>query len=86
MDKHIIRKLVCYSNESEELIFEVALCKFNLSEFQREFGVDLKNPMFDCYELKKAQIPFVSMYLPKTIDIDWNFGHYSFFIESLGTE
>ena len=56
---------------------------FDLNEFQKEFGVDPCNPMYDCYEVKVANIPFLKRYLPKLVGINWDFNNYAYFVEAV---
>mgnify|MGYP003638761915 CR=1 FL=1 len=83
MEYRIIRILTCYSSVDEKIVFDAQLEGFDLNEFQKEFGVDPCNPMYDCYEVKVANIPFLKRYLPKLVGINWDFNNYAYFVEAV---
>ena len=83
MEYRLIRTLTCYSNTDEKIVFDVQIKGFELDKFQVEFGVNADNPMYDSYELKVGNIPFIKQYLPESIGINWDFNNYAYFIEAI---
>lgn len=83
MEYRLIRTLTCYSNTNEKIVFDVQLEGFELHKFQSEFGVDSNDPMYECYEVNVGNIPFLKQYIPKVVDINWDFNNYAYFIEAI---
>jgi len=83
MEYRIIRTLTCYSNSNERIVFDVQLQNFDLVEFQKEFLIDENNPMYDSYELKAKNLPFIKAFVPSTVGIYWDFNNYAYFVEAV---
>ncbi len=83
MEYRIIRTLTCYLNSNERIVFDVQLQGFDLQKFQIEFNVDSENPMYDCYEVKVVNLPFLKQYLPNIVGINWDFNNCAYFIEAV---
>ena len=81
MEYRLIRTFTCYSNTNDKVVFDVQIKDFDLEEFQIEFGVNTNNPMYDSYEIKAGNLPFIKQYLPESISINWDFNNYAYFIE-----
>lgn len=62
MEYKLIRTLTCYSNSDERIAFDVQLEKFDLAGFQKEFGIEENNPMYDSYEVKVKNVPFIKSF------------------------
>ncbi len=83
MEYRLIRTLTCYSNSDERIVFDVQLEKFDLAGFQKEFGIEENNPMYDSYEVKAKNVPFTKLFVPSSIGINWDFNDYAYFIEAI---
>lgn len=62
------------------MAFDVWLDNFDLGLFQKEFQVASDSPMYDCYPVGVANIPFIKKHLPRNISINWNFNKYSYYV------
>jgi len=72
-----------FSKETEELIAEYDLVRFELSKFQKEFDEqNAENPMFDCYPIKSENISFLKKYID--VEPEWDFINMSYFVEAHG--
>lgn len=83
MEYRIIRTLTCYSTSDERMVFDVQLQGFDLEKFQREFEIDGSDLMFDCYEVKVSNLPFLQEFIPSAVGINWDFNNYAYFIEAI---
>lgn len=78
---NVRRYITQFSNETEELIAEYDLSDFELEIFQNEFGEsNPENPMFDCYQIRELNVPFLKSYIDK--EPNWDFSKNSYFVEA----
>ncbi len=74
------RIITAFSRDTEKLLWEIEIPNFCLSEFQAAFGVeDPKNPMYDCWPVEPAHLPFLEKYVCNPHG--WDFESESYFVE-----
>lgn len=83
IDKHLkVRRIVAeYSEQTEELVAEHELARFELEKFKSHFKVkDISDTLIDCYQIVGCDIEFIGEYLEAPIE--WNFQSSSYFLET----
>ena len=72
------RVLRWFEKEGDELIGEQKVDNINLELLHKLFGIDLDNPMYDCYPIESAeQINYLQNFLDSKLDTK----SYDYFIE-----
>jgi hypothetical protein len=67
-----------FEKEGDELVGEKIISNDNLEHLQQLFGIDAKNPMYDCYLVESTeQINYVQNLLNFELDTE----SYDYFIE-----
>jgi hypothetical protein len=75
------RVLAVYSNPEEAFVTEHAFAAFDLEQFREWFRPDGGDPlMYDCYVVLPKDVEFLSAYLTRPFDFDFN--RYYYFVEA----
>ena len=67
-----------FEKEEDELVGEKVIPNFNLEHLQKLFGIDLGNPMYDCYLVEFTE---QINYLQNLLDFELDTKSYDYFIE-----
>lgn len=77
----ILRFVAWFDRQSNDLIGEMDI-DVNLLDLQNEFNVDKGNPMYDCWEIRKENLPFFE----KLTDLQFDLSKYIYFIEAANSK
>jgi len=80
----IERVLRAYTNKTDRVAWEIAICGFSLPAFQAEFGVlNPEDPMFECFPVHPENVQFLEKYVANPRG--WDFVAESYFVEAYTT-
>jgi len=76
--KNTRRYLQWYDKITETPVGDEDLVGIELGELQRLFSVPLKNPMYDCWEVKENHLEILQKHVSHIIDLK----KYDYFVEA----
>ena len=74
------RVLTVFSNPEEEFVTEHPFATFDLERFRDWFNPEGDPLMYDCYVVMPKDVEFLSAYLSRPFDFDFN--RYCYFVEA----
>ena len=72
------RVLRWFNREGDDLVGEKIISNLNLEHLQKLFGIDLENPMYDCYPVESAQ---QINYFQNLLNLELDTKSYDYFVE-----
>jgi hypothetical protein len=78
----LVRVVEYFSNETDELVGEVALPQVELAELQRLWDAPPGEPMVECLSIGEGQAPFFR----ELAGIEFDFARYSYFLAAYTTD
>jgi hypothetical protein len=75
------RVIEYFSNETDELVGEIALPPVELATLQSLWGALPDEPMVECFSIEEEQAPFFRM----LVGIEFDFARYSYFMTAYTT-
>ena len=81
----VMRYIVEYDNQTEELVREHALRSFDLEAFRLAFSEsEPGNSMYACYLIQEQHVEFLKPHL--LVQVDWDFKGRAYFVEACAAE
>ena len=78
----LVRVVEYFSNETDELVGEVALPQVELSELRRLWDAPPGEPMVECFSIEEEQAPFFR----ELAGIEFDFARYSYYLAAYTTD
>lgn len=78
----LVRVIEYFSNETDELLGEIALPPVELAELQQLWGTSPNDPMVECFSIDKEQAPFFR----DLAGVEFDFARYSYFMAAYTTD
>ncbi|MEM6590477.1 MAG: hypothetical protein AAF651_01295 [Cyanobacteria bacterium P01_C01_bin.73] len=76
------RVIEYFSNETDELVGEIALPAVDLATLQNLLGVSADNPMITGFSINEKE----AVFLRRSADIEFDFAQYSYFLAAYTTD
>lgn len=74
----VSRVLRWFEREGDDLVGEKIISNVDLEHLQKLFGIDLENPMYDCYPVESAQ---QINYFQNLLNLELDTKSYDYFVE-----